>query len=305
MMYDIIPVDRSLAETPEQLGTKRKYWYRVGDRRLLFKAEERGTGDDWAEKVACELCALLGIPHVQYELAIETDTGTPGVICESCVKRPAALVLGNQVLLAIDPAYPAEHANKFKVKEHTVDAVAQAQRLLTAPPAEWMGGIPPGIETALDVFVGYVMLDAWIANQDRHHENWGVIFDLQRLSLAPTFDHGAAFARNITDDERRERLTTRDAGRQIEAFAGKARSAFFAETGSKKAMPTIDAWLAFAARAPEAAKRWLARLGEIDETTIKQVLERVPETRMSPVTRDFTLRLLTVNRQRLLDGDRS
>ena len=32
-----------------------------------------------------------------------------------------------------------------------------------------------GIVSALDVFVGYLLLDAWIGNTDRHHENWGFV----------------------------------------------------------------------------------------------------------------------------------
>ena len=28
---------------------------------------------------------------------------------------------------------------------------------------------------AVDVFVGYLMFDAWIANTDRHHENWALV----------------------------------------------------------------------------------------------------------------------------------
>lgn len=303
-MFEIVPVDRSLAESPEQLGTKRKYWFRVEDRRLLFKAEERGTGDDWAEKAACELCDLLGLPHVHYDLAIETVSNTPGVICESCVKRPVSLVLGNQVLLALDPKYPADDANKYKVKAHTVDAVAHALELLKPPPPIWMGKAPAGIESALDVFAGYVMLDAWIANQDRHHENWGVMFAAETLELAPTFDHGAAMARNVTDEERQERLTSRDRNRQVDAFVRKARSAFFEANDSTRPMLTQDAWQAFAARAPTAAGLWLARLATIDEAMVDRVLGEVPENRMSPLTREFTLKLLIANRQRLLD-DRS
>ena len=45
-------------------------------------------------------------------------------------------------------------------------------------------------------FVGYVLLDAWIANQDRHHENWGALRHGDELRLAPTFDHGASLVNN-------------------------------------------------------------------------------------------------------------
>ncbi len=67
--YPIHEVDRDLAERVEELGTKRKYWFRprdVDEHGLLYKADERvaggsdvvGTGEDWAEKIVCELCVL-------------------------------------------------------------------------------------------------------------------------------------------------------------------------------------------------------------------------------------------------------
>ena len=174
-MFPVFRIDSRRAEALEPLGTKRKFWFNDGERRMLLKSEERGTGEDWAEKIACELCGLLGLPHVHYELAIETDGERPGVICESCAVRPVSLVLGNQLLLARDPSYPAEDLRKYKVRAHTVDAVSDVVAKLRLPPRAWISALPAGIETALDVFAGYIMLDAWIANQDRHHENWGAL----------------------------------------------------------------------------------------------------------------------------------
>ena len=83
-MFQQVLVDRKIATDIEQLGTKRKFWSRneVG-KRQLFKAEERETGEDWAEKIACELANMLEIPHIHYELAEEIDGAnrTPGVVC--------------------------------------------------------------------------------------------------------------------------------------------------------------------------------------------------------------------------------
>lgn len=31
------------------------------------------------------------------------------------------------------------------------------------------------LRPAFDVFTGYLLLDAWIANTDRHPHNWGVL----------------------------------------------------------------------------------------------------------------------------------
>ena len=53
-MFPTIRVNIDSSEELEPLGTKRKFWFMdAQQRRMLFKAEERGTGDDWAEKVAC------------------------------------------------------------------------------------------------------------------------------------------------------------------------------------------------------------------------------------------------------------
>jgi type I restriction-modification system DNA methylase subunit len=108
----------------EQLGSKPKFWFNEEGKRLLFKGDARGTGEDWAEVIACCLCAELGLPHVQYELAIAYGGGTPdqrGVVCESMARPPVSLDLGNQLLLAIDNTYPT--AKRYKVSQHTVQSV--------------------------------------------------------------------------------------------------------------------------------------------------------------------------------------
>lgn len=307
-MYPIKHINPDLAENLEPLGTKRKYWFREPasvagqpDTRVLFKAEERGTGEDWAEKITCELAALLDLPHVHYDLAMEIGTDKPGVVCASCVGEPWALVLGNQVLGALDDAYPVRVGRKFKVKAHTVEAVSGAVGLLRPPPDPWMAHAPEGILTASDVFVGYVMLDAWTANQDRHHENWGALWDGQTVALAPTFDHGSGLARNLTDETRKARLATSDRNYGIPFFARRADSAFFADPQAGSPMTTHEAWRAFAARAQGAAAIWRERLGAINAPTVRAILEEVPPGRMTAVCRDFTMALLSENRRRILE----
>src|SRR5438477_11466040 len=118
-MFSVLRVDSRTAESLEPLGTKPKFWYRVGGTRWLFKAEERGTGEDWAEKIACELCRRIGLPHVEYELAEEFDVANylqPGVVCPHCAPPPLhSLIPGNELLLAQDPAYPKKDHRKYKV----------------------------------------------------------------------------------------------------------------------------------------------------------------------------------------------
>ena len=303
-MFPVRRVDRRRAEAVEPLGSKPKFWFLDGDRRMLFKAEERGTGEDWAEKVACHLCELLNLPHVHYELAEEYDAATyirPGVVCETCSPAPVSLELGNQLLLKRDPAYPAEEGRKYKVREYTVQAVAEVLSQLARPADEWMAGVPSAIQTAFDVFVGYVLLDAWIANQDRHHENWAALREGDELRLAPTFDHGASLARNISDEERKERLTTSDLNRTVSRFARRAASAFYASTTDARPLSTTDAFVSFARLAPSSGRIWLERLQGADRVSVRNILAELPPRRMSKIAKDFTLELLCENQQRLLE----
>jgi hypothetical protein len=209
--------------------------------------------------------------------------------------------LGNQLLQVLDPNYPDN--SKYHVSAHTVDAVVAVLELIgSPPPAAYTADMPGEIKSALDVFGGYLLLDAWIANQDRHHENWAALLIDGVVHLAPTFDHGASLARNLTEQERHERLVSKDRNRQIPVFARRARSALYVSGADDKALTTVAAWNMFAGRMNH-PNAWLERLRSVELEKVRVVLDRIPPERMSAVCRDFTLRLLEENRRRLLDGE--
>ncbi len=237
---------------------------------------------------------------MHYELAPEYQNDQPkrpGVICENLAPAPLSLELGNQLLFERDDTYPRGEKAKYRVRQHTVAAIADVLNDLK-PPSVWQPN--DSIQTALDVFVGYIMLDAWIANQDRHHGNWGAIRDSQgELYLSPTFDHGAALARLLTDDERVERMNSRDRNRWIETYVTRARSACYSETNAKKTLGTMECLQAFAERSPSAARAWRNRLLSVDEADVRSVIDRIPEYRMSSLAKEFTIQLLNENKKRI------
>ena len=139
-----------LSET-ETMGTKFKFWF--DDPSLgpcLYKQSRPNTGEDWAEKSAAELCKLLGLPHAKYELA--TWKSQRGTVSPSFLPDGGSFFPGNQVLSANAP--------------HRVNIVLEAIADNSVNlPLDW---VPPvGIETAVETFVGYLLLDAWIGNTDR------------------------------------------------------------------------------------------------------------------------------------------
>ena len=116
------------------------------------------------------------------------------------------LVFGNEVLFGHDPEY--DRHGRRGVAGYTVDAVLSALRSL--------GVVLPAdhdVPDASAAFAGYVILDALVANTDRHHENWGILVDptaTEPPRLAPSFDHASSLGFLLSDDERAERLQTRD-----------------------------------------------------------------------------------------------
>jgi hypothetical protein len=300
-VFPVYQIGRDANENLEGLGRKIKFWLTRDNKPYLFKVEGRGTGEDWAEKVVCELARELGLPHAEYDLA-EWDSPNgkiPGVITDKLQSPSQRLEMGNQLLFKIDPDYPA--GKKYGVRKHTVGAVIEVLKNLKEPAPEWMKRAPQAIQTALDVFVGYIMLDAWVANQDRHHENWGAIQEEDFWRLAPTFDHGAALARNETDESREKKLKTKDKNGNVYAFASRARSAMFEKETDHKTLLAMRVFEIFAINSPSAAQAWLEQLSKVRPEKIRGLLEMVPAHRMTRTTRDFTFELLKNNQQRLLE----
>jgi hypothetical protein len=295
-MFPVLLLADDAPDLLEQLGTKEKYWFRVDGQRYLFKIGRPSTGENWAEKIAAELAELLGLPHAHYDLAVWR--GHKGVWSPGIVPQDGRLILGNELLAAIHAGYPRHELRQ--VRDHTLGRI---HALLTSPeigfPPEWR--LPSDtIATAYDLFLGYLLLDAWIANQDRHHENWGLIRHQGQIYLAPTFDHAASLGQNEIDDRRHERLTTKDRGRHISTYVGRARSAIYDSKNSKKPLLTLELFEQAAQKSPAAARSWLDRLRQVQETGCQMLFEQIPSDEASPLARQFALTLLTLNRTRLL-----
>ncbi|MGF6697597.1 hypothetical protein OKW38_002209 [Paraburkholderia sp. MM5496-R1] len=306
-MFPIIDVPLGAAELFEQLGTKEKFWYadvRFGH--TLFKQGRPNTGENWAEKLACELADALGMPHAFYELARCGDQA--GVVSPSFVPSKGRLVHGNEIFAKTKPYVEYADAKPYRSRAHTIRLFAAFFKhtddgKLLLPPTDFAAF--ESVTTAGDVVVGYLMLDAWIGNQDRHDQNWGVVIDpadRKHLFLAPSFDHGSSFARNLTDAACEDVVQTRDKRRHISAFVQRARSGLYphgAADGSKSLL-TIDAFFYMAKLWPDASLAWLNRLAMITPERIADTVALFPDEIATPVRKRFLVEFLILNRQRLL-----
>lgn len=301
-MFPIIQVPDDAAEITEQLGTKYKFWYedeQLG--RSLFKEGRPNTGENWAERVAVELALVVGIPHAYYELAAFRTR--EGVVSPSFVPEGGRLIHGNELIGGVGTETDDANRKYYRDRSHTVSRVFSFFRAvhIVRPPVDF---VPFGnVKLAIDVLVGYLMFDAWIANQDRHNQNWGLVRGFGNdVHLAPSFDHGSSMGRNETDARRQQILTTRDGNQQISAYVKRATSALYPPLVNDKTKPlsTIDAFAYGAKLRPDAAASWLERLRAVTPELISSLVGLIPPTHATDVTKKFTSQLLCANRARLL-----
>ena len=283
------------------MGSKRKFWFRDEmDRNWLFKYARPQSGEDWAEKVAAELAELLGLPCARAEMACCGDQA--GVAVLDFTDANTELVHGNQLLARRDPGYPeSPDRPRRPLPEYTVERVLQCLESPTISVPPLAPELRASISRPAELFVGYLLLDAWLGNGDRHHENWGVLEHVGvprpafSTVLAPSFDHASSLGRELTDAKRALVLTTRDPNQGLSAYASRARSAFCSEQGpSKRTISPLEAFMIAARSYPRAARVWSTRLARAQAES-GRVLRRIPRSRMSETARAFTEGLLICN----------
>ncbi len=190
---------------------------------------------------------------------------------------------------------------RFRTRQYTVRVVMAVMRSV-APPLGFERGTL--FQTGAGLFAGYLLLDALVGNQDRHHENWGLLISPgQSVTVAPTFDHASSLGRNESDERREARLNTMDKGYSVEAYAARAKSAFYATRSAERPLSTIEAYVEGAKSAPKAAMYWLERLADISDGAYWSILENIPDQFISNPAREFALRMLQHNARRLLESE--
>lgn len=293
-MFPVINVQVE-SERPEALGTKEKFWIESAKLRYLLKFGREGTGEDWAEKVVCELCHLLEMPHAHYDLALHQ--GRHCVLSPSFIDEDERLILGNE--LTSKATQNDDGTRSYQQKKHTVSRALAAILLFTDPDSRAF--TLPRFSRNWHYFIGYLMLDAWIGNCDRHNENWGAIIGKNReVRLAPTFDHASSLGRELSDEVRTNRLMTKDSRYSVQAYADKARSALYAKNSDTRKLSPFEAFVAAAQFQKTSAVIWQNKLRAVTPEIVSQIIERIQPDFMTQPAKEFAAALLNYNQTKIL-----
>ena len=292
--YPIIEVESDWTTNKEDLGSKTKFWYTEPDETVhwLFKYPRDNTGEHWAEKIASELSECLDIEHANVELAqFERKRGS---VSESFANEDHELIHGNQLLEWVVQGYHPER--KFGQSGHTLDNIWQVM--------DYVFLDSEGVDRAKSQFSEYVILDALVANTDRHHENWGLIRkyenDSWRDSIAPSFDHASSLGRELPDPHRDRLLMENEVGKYVEKGRG---AIFWREDDRHGPSPLELARLAIESY-PKYFYPALAKLDGLNKNLIAELVNRVNDEWMSHSAKKFAITLMHYTLEQLRELNR-
>lgn len=152
-----------------------------------------------------------------------------------------------------------------------------------------------------DVFAGYMILDALIANQDRHEQNWAILAPpllSSPLRLSPSYDHASSLGYNLTDSARK-RVLQADGGLPRWTLRGAATR--FEHSG--KPLSLVEhAAAAVRLCSARGGAWWRHQLASADLTPLCESVENGDIDGMSEVAVTFAVKVLELNLRRLRDG---
>lgn len=253
-------------------------------------------GEDFAEKIASHLAPLLGLASATVYLA--THEGVEGIISLNVAPRGLELVHGAAWL-------PSQGITEFvrgdrSRRGHSLANIKRSLEGVKPPP----GTIYPDGMTAFDAFAGMCIFDAWIANQDRHEENWAVLHPIVRREdlheqLSPIYDNGSSLAFNL--GEARMQTLINGPSPNIQTWSARAKAERLERVGPQNRRLGLveSACTAFELCTDVGKKFWQAKLLGIDLDRVRRLAHYIPE--MSDTRSTFIEQLLTLNMERIQD----
>lgn len=294
--FPVLDVTSWRVAAEEPAGADEKLWLAepATERRWLFKpvtiAANMVHGEDWAEKAASELALMLGLPCARVEVAVRGDQR--GAV--SLNLRPPGFAMHNGAVLlsGIVEGYLPGAQNPAGRPGHSLENIRLALHGAEQPPD---ADVPADL-SAFDVFAGMLMFDAWIANRDRHDENWSVLEPHdpdEPVRLCGAYDQAGCLGFNVPDGKRSQLLRS-DA---VSGWALRGTAWRFEHSGKPPTLVELAA-RALAMASSAAQDHWIDALRRVSDDTVRETLYGLPV--LSDPARTFALEVLRINKERLL-----
>ncbi|MDN6555053.1 MAG: hypothetical protein L0K74_00815 [Acidipropionibacterium acidipropionici] len=304
----------------ETEGSEAKFWLEEprteSHTRWLYKdiviKNGNEQGEDWSEIIATQVAMLLHVPCARTRLAsrnghrgaLSRDVAPPGFRhSEGRIVLKDKEVPGYYPGVDGGPGHDPEHPD-VKRPGHTPENIRRA--LLNVDPPPGFNG--PAELTAFDVFTGYLILDALIANRDRHEQNWAVLCPESgdgRELLSPSYDHASCLGFGEPDTKRSMYAHDPHAFR---SWVERGTAHRFEHRGNKPPSLVVVAGRALGLCSDEGREHWSDRvaslsLAPLTDTVLRACREDevalIPEMSEAAIT--FARMVLETNLRRLRD----
>ena len=301
--FTVVDVSDWEVDADEPAGQDEKQWLiepTTGEK-WLFKppVEKNGfrQGEDWSEKVSAQLAQLLSVPCAEVELAERHSRR--GSISRNLRPEGWEMQSGSLLLSATIPGYQPGSLNVKGRPGHSLENIADVLSDAAAP----LGAYVPESFGAFSVFAGYLVLDAWIANRDRHDENWSILLPLpphdadERYRLCGSYDQAGGLGYNVHEEAAKRRLAEPDGVRH---WVEKGTAYRFEHDPGQPAPTLVELGnRALAIAGQEARAYWTSKLAAVTSAQVEDLVSSVPE--LSEPCRNFAREVLTINQERMLD----
>lgn len=289
---------------PETTGQGNNSWFRepgatLGPRgEWIFKPvkvhhDGSRQGGDWAERAAAEIAAMIEVPVAEVQLARRDAV-------EGCISQQVRDVdryfASGRVWMSSDTkveyrvAASRRSRHKRATRGYTLRNIRRSLREVGAPP----GFASVADMPAWSVFAGYLLLDAIIANRDRHEENWGVLYSVvgpEQARLAPAFDQESSLGFQLTDKYRQKILA---AEHGIDRFVLRGTASCLSVPMGRPSLTLVDAAMWALERVGVGDRdRWLDRVDQLTPARVRGVFDRLPA--MSEDARRFAAAVVSAN----------
>lgn len=291
--YPVIQISQPALEE-ERLGSKEKFWFRDAEgARWLFKYPRGGSGEHWAEKIAAEIGALIGVRCAEVQLArYEDDLGAQS---KSFTDREWLKVHGNEIMAEAVEGY--DESLRFGQRDHNVKNIVAAV-------AGWTKRNHLDADAAMNELVSYAILDGLIDNTDRHHENWMFYYHPAQgaFRLAPSYDHGSSLGRELHDTSQRISRSRRhilDSGGMLNYIKG-GKGRVYVNGGRALPLSPLSLAQLLCRWQPTIARPLLQRVNSVTDAGFRGAIDPVPPEFVSDTAKEFAHQLVMVSKSELL-----
>lgn len=270
----------------ETKGFIEKFWVNHPQLGKSLVKLDRDYGRNWTEKVAYEIGKSMELPIARYELAVlssefrseefSKNSSSIGIITPNYKEKDIFYQPSEDVIFETLGRYP------YNFNEETKFIIDEK----IGTPSNYK--MPEKINDGADLWTGYIIFDALIANKDRHGKNWEIISDKQgNKNLAPLFDSGMSLGMTLGGRLEKEADLTPEKHMTTE-------TSYFGEYHRELVEKVIKL-------RPVASAVWLNKVSRITPTKIEKIIDSLPHSHINDAERKFAKELVKYNRRDYLE----